>query len=145
MRDAESNVGVAAEVEVDLEGVGVDDDPHPKGGGDLGCIGVVQGDERQRVGDDEFFEQAKQQALTCGIEGFKIQTCKGSAQVFDKTFETVDGTCGEGGEEDDVGDEFAHVYGWESPRLFIAYGVDETEGDVGESQPAEVVDGDVGQ
>ena len=79
------------------------------------------------------------------IESFKIQTCKGSAQVFDETLQAVNGTGGEGGEEDDVGDEFAHVYGWEATGLFISNGVDETEGDVGESQPAEVVDGDVGQ
>ncbi len=58
--DAESDVSIAAEVEVDLEGVGVDDEPHPKRRGDLGCVGVVQGNESQRVGDDEFFEQAKE-------------------------------------------------------------------------------------
>lgn len=58
LRNAESDVGVAAEIEVDLEGVGVDDDPHPKRGGDLGCVRVVQGDEGKRVGDDEFFEGA---------------------------------------------------------------------------------------
>jgi len=143
--DAESNVCVATEVEVDLKGVGVDDDPHPEDGGDLGCVSVIQGNECQRVGDDEFFEQAEEQALTCGVEGFKVQTRKGSAQVFDETFKAVNGTGGEGGEEDDVGDELAHVYGGEATGLFISNGVDEAKGNVGEAKPSEVVRGDVGQ
>jgi len=59
----DSNICVAAEVKVDLKCVGVHDDPHPARRADLGRQRVVQGDNRQRIGDHELFEEPNEDAL----------------------------------------------------------------------------------
>ena len=68
----------------------------------------------QRVGDDKFFEQAEEQSLTCGIEHVERQTGEWSAEIFDETLDAVNGTSGEGREEDDVSEIFAQVHRWEA-------------------------------
>ena len=62
-RNAKGNICVAAEVKVDLKCVGVHDDPHPARRADLGRQRVVQGDNRQRIGDHELFEEPNEDAL----------------------------------------------------------------------------------
>ena len=45
------NIRVAAEIKIDLEGVGIQDDPHPAARADLGRQGVVQSDQCQGIRD----------------------------------------------------------------------------------------------
>src|SRR5215213_11716450 len=63
MGSANGNISVAAEVEVDLKGVSIHDDPHPARSTYLCCQRVVQGNDRQRIGNYEFLEQPKEDAL----------------------------------------------------------------------------------
>lgn len=59
-------------------------------------------------------------------------------QVFDETFEAVNRSGSESGEEDDVGQVFTEVNRWQSSHLAVSNRVDETEGDVGKAKPGEV-------
>ena len=82
--------------------------------------------------------------MTCGEESFERQTYEGSAEFFNETLDAVNGASSEGGEEDDVSEIFAQVHRWEAARLSVTDGVDEAEGDVGESEPAKICDAGCG-
>ena len=62
-RDPNGNIGVAAEVKVDLKRIGIYNDPHPARRSHLRCQRVIQGDDCQGIGDHEFLEQAEEDAL----------------------------------------------------------------------------------
>lgn len=136
-RDANGNVGIAAEVEINLEGVGVEDDPHPTRCADLDCKRVVERHQCQRVGDDEFFEQTNDDPLTCE-QRFILREMKFFSQVSREAFGAVNGTSGERGEENNVGCKFRQGEFGQSSRLPVAQDVNEAEGDVRKSQPAQI-------
>jgi hypothetical protein len=63
---ADGDVGVAAEIQVNLESIGVEHHPQPAGRAHLTGVGGVQRETRQGVGQDEFFEQPQRDALAGG-------------------------------------------------------------------------------
>ena len=90
-RDPDGDIRVAAEVKVDLKGVGIYNDPHPPRCADLGSQCIVQSDDCQRVGNHEFLKEPEEEALP-GQEGFVLGQGKVFSQILAEAFRAVDGT-----------------------------------------------------
>ena len=101
----DGDIGVAAEIKVDLQGIGVQQHPGPAGVSDLGGIGGVERHQRQRVRQDELLEQPQHQALP-GRPQNSAGGETGLAQVFDEALQAVDRTGGEGREKEHVDEVF---------------------------------------
>ena len=92
--------------------------------------------ERQGIGNHNF-RTGQQPTLTTN-QKFRGGRWMTAAQVFEKALGAVNGSGGQGGEENEIGDIFTQGDGRQTPRLTISQGGDEAEGDIGEAQPTNI-------
>src|SRR5271157_589905 len=133
----DGDIGVTAEIEEDLQSVGVDQQPHPSGAAHLCGIGGVQSDQGQAVGQHELLEQAQRQARA-GCGKVSDRWSERVAQVFDKTVQPVDRAGGEGREKDGVDQVFLQADGRQTAGLAVAQRVDQAESHIRKAQPTQV-------
>ena len=89
--NGQGDIGVAAEVKIDLQGVRVDHHPQPAGVGHLAGDLRVEGHNGKRIRHGEFLEQAEHQPAE-GLGEFGGIQRGGGAQIFQEAVEFVDGT-----------------------------------------------------
>ena len=113
--EAHGDVGVAGEVEVDLEGVGVDADQDfgsaIEGGGVEDAVGDVVGEE---VGDEEFFDEAGGDEEE-GTAALGLGEGEGLLELLDEVGDAVDGAGDDDGEERGCGGEVGEVAAGSGP------------------------------
>ena len=100
--DTDGDIRVAAEVEIDLKRIGVDDNPHPACAADLSRQRIVQRDQCEGIGDHKLLEQPDEDALP-REKRFILRERRILSQILREAFSPIDGTRGKRREKDNIG------------------------------------------
>ena len=126
-------VGVAAEIKIDQQGIGIYQQPCPAGACHLGRVGGVQRKEGQAVSHDKFLKQPQHQALTGQADLRRIAEDHHLAQILGEALDTVDGTGGEGRVEEQVSHVFTKANRLQPTVLAVAQGMEHAKGQIREA------------
>ena len=135
---SDRQIGITAEIEINLQGIGVNQQPGPAGALHLRRVRGVERKEGQAVGHDKLLKQPQRQALPGQADLRRVAKDDRLAQIFDEAFAAVDRAGGKGRIEKQVGHIFAKTGCRQTPVLAVAQGVEDAKGQVRETQPAQV-------
>ena len=98
---ADCHIGISAEIEIDLEGICIDDQPHPWGGVYILSQAIIEGDNSQRIRDYELFKKTEEYAFYDIDPILPVQLLR-LTQFGDKTLDAVYRSGAQGREKDDI-------------------------------------------